>query len=134
MQLFFPAAVWLDNYPLTDQGRAPLQITRDERSVVNELATGLRKKYFKAVKHTFSMNWMWLPDSESDTIDGGLGRLRLKELVRDGESTRVLTVYDRDGGVDSYTVWTNSYEETLIRRDPSSGRHFWSVSVEFEEQ
>jgi hypothetical protein len=134
MSLFFPAAIWIDNNALTDQGRAPVAVGRDERSVINELATGKRKRYVKAIKHTFSMSWEWLPDDEFDTIDGGWARKKMREFIGDSPYTHTLRFYDRNAGWKEYTVFVNSYSEELVRRDPHTGTHFWSVSIEFEEQ
>lgn len=132
--LFFPAAIWIDNYALTDQGRAPVQIQRDERSVTIELSSGKRKRYIKAIKHKFTLSWVWLPDSESDTIDGGWARTKLAANIRESSDTHVMRLWDRSGGNDEFTVFVNSYQETLIRRDPATGVHFWEVQIELEEQ
>lgn len=132
--LFFPAGIWLDNEALTDQGRSPIVVGRDERSVGLELASGKRKRYIKAIKHKFGMSWSWLPDSQYDTIDGGLARTKIKELIGESRTTHTLRFFDRNGGHEEFTVFVNSYQETLVRRDPHSGTHFWEVTIELEEQ
>lgn len=134
MALFFPAAVWLDNKALTDQGRSPVNKQREERSVVIELANGKRKRYIKAIKHKFGMSWSWLVDKEYDTIDGGLARQGMAQLIGESTEPHLLRFYDRNGGWEEYTVFVNSYSETLTKRDPMSGTHFWEVSIELEEQ
>ena len=131
--LFFPAAIWVDNVPLTDQGREPVQMSRDERSVVNELASGKRMKYVKAIKHTFSLRWNFLPDEASDTIDGGGAHDTMSVLGESGD-VHTLRFYNRNGSWNEYTVFVSSYDETLVRRDSVSGGHFWEVSMNFEEQ
>ena len=132
--LFFPAAIWWDNYPLTDQGREPVQVQRDERSVGIELASGKRKRYIKAIKKKFSLSWSWLPDEASDTIDGGYARRDIQNLIGETGDTHTITYWDRNGGHTNYTCFVNSYQETLIRRDPTTGIHFWQVQIELEEQ
>lgn len=132
--LFFPAAIEIDNEPLTDQGRSPVSVARDERSVINELANGTRKKYVKKVAKTFSMSWSWLPDSSDATIDGGMGRTALNETFATSGDTHLLKFYDRNGGWEEFTVFVSSYSEELIRRNPHDGTHFWEISLEFEEQ
>lgn len=123
----------LDNNILTDQGRAPLQVERDERSVSHELASGKIVKYVKAVKHKFTVSWTWLPSDGVQTLDGGLGR---NDLVVFGESgdTHVLHVEDTSLGGQDFTVFVDSYRETLTRRDPGSGLFFWEVEMELIEQ
>ena len=130
--LFFPAAIIIDSSPLTDQGRAPVTKSRDERSVVVELANGTRKRYIKAVKYTFTTSWSWLPDAAVDTIDGYAARQDMAELFNNGD-THLLQFYDRNAGWVEHTVFVASYDENLIRRDASTGGHFWNVTVSFEE-
>ena len=132
--LFFPAAIEIDNIPLTDQGRSPVEVQREERSVVNELANGTRMKYVKKIAKTFSMSWTWLPDSDDATIDGGMGRQSLAEYLGESGDTHLLKFYDRNGGYQEYTVFVSDYSESLIRRNPHDGTHFWEVSLGFEEQ
>ncbi len=131
--LFFPAAVWIDNVPLTDQGRSPIVIARDERMVENELATGTRKRYVKAVKKQFSWQWVWMPDADSDTIDGNAARQTMAQLIGESPEEHTLRFFDRNAGWTEYIVFCSAYEETLIKRDPNSGGFFWEISVEFIE-
>ena len=132
--LFFPAAIEIDGLPLTDQGRGPVDKSREEKSIPVELADGSTKKYIKAIKHNFSMSWSWLPDDNDQTIDGGMARKKMTQIIGESEETHLLRFYDRNGGYVEYTVWVDSYSETLTRRDAVSGLHFWDVSVGFKEQ
>jgi hypothetical protein len=131
--LFFPAAVWIDNVPLTDQGRAPIQVARDERYVELELADGTRKRYVKAVKRTFSIEWLWLPDHDHDTIDGNAARQKIVEMIGDSGDVHTLRFYERNGEWKEYLVFCAGYTETLTRRDPSTGSFFWDIQIEFME-
>lgn len=132
--LFFPAAMWLDNVPLTDQGRAPVVITRQERSIQNELANGDLRKYIKAVKHEFSTSWQWLPDLDEQTLDGGAGRKTLDELIgNDNGNSHSLRMFERNGGSKDYVVFVGEFTQELIKRDPSTGIFLWTVSVTFIE-
>lgn len=131
--LFYPAAIWIDNIQLTDQGREPVSRDRDERSVVVELANGTRKRYIKAVKHTFSMNWNYLPDDSTCTIDGYAARDTMVELLGDSESAHTLRFFYKNGDYEEFTVFVSSYSESLIRRDAVSGVFIWTVSLGLEE-
>lgn len=132
--LFYPAAIWVDNFPVTDMGRAPVQFARDERSVIVETSTGKRKRYVKAIKHKFTLSWEWLPDDSTQTIDGGYAHTKIKELF--GEQSGVVTIrfYDRNANWTEYVCFVNSYAETLMKRDPSTGTFLWAVQLELEEQ
>lgn len=133
--LFYPSFLKLDDIRLTDQGRAPVEILRDERSVTNELASGKRKKYIKAVKHTITTSWTLLPSTDEQTIDGGAGRNTLRSHFSDSGDTHLLIVEDNaSGDYKEYDVFINNYTESIVRRDPSTGVFLWEVSMEFMEQ
>lgn len=131
--LFYPAAIWIDNVQLTDQGRSPVTRARDERSTTVELANGTRKRYIKAVKHTFSTSWSYLPDDTTCTIDGYAARKEMVSLLGDASRSHLLRFFYENGKYEEFTVFVSSYSEELIKRDPVSGVFIWSVSVEFEE-
>lgn len=131
--LFYPAAIWIDNVQLTDQGRAAVKRDRDERSTSVELANGTRKRYVKAVKHKFSTSWSYLPDDSTCTIDGYAARSELVNLIGDSSSSHLLRFFYKNGKYEEFTVFVSSYNEELIKRDPRSGVFIWSVSLEFEE-
>lgn len=131
--LFYPAAIWIDNVQLTDQGRAPVVRSRDERSISSELASGKRKRYVKAVKHTYSMSWDYLADDATCSIDGYASRKEMVALFGDSSDSHTLRFFYQNGKYEEVTVFVNSYSESLIKRDPKSGVFIWQVSVEFEE-
>lgn len=131
--LFYPAAIWIDNVQLTDQGRGPIERSRDERFVSVELANGTRKRYVKSVKHTFSTEWSYLPDDSTCTIDGYAARDTMVTLFGDDENSHTLRFFYENGSYEEFTVFVNSYTETLVKRDPTSGIFIWTVAVEFEE-
>lgn len=133
MALFYPAAIKVDAIDLTDQGRSPVEVVRDERSVVIELASGKKKKYIKGIKHTFSMQWTWLPSEDANTIDGYAGRDTLVANFAESGNTHTLIFRDEIGGSDTYTVFVSDYSERLVRRSPNE-EFFWEVSISFEEQ
>lgn len=131
--LFFPAAIWIDNVQLTDQGRGPVTRARDERFVGVELANGTRKRYVKAVKRTFSMSWSYIPDDSTCTIDGYAARDTIVSLIGDSEDAHTLRFFYQNGKYEEFTVFVSSYSEDLIKRDPQSGFFLWSLSIGFEE-
>lgn len=131
--LFYPAAIWIDNIQLTDQGRSPIRRDRDERSVSIELANGTRKKYIKAVKHKFSTSWTYLPDDSTCTIDGYAARTELVNLLGDDDQAHLLRFFYKNNKYEEFTVFVSSYSENLVKRDPRSGVFIWEVNIEFEE-
>lgn len=131
--LFFPAAVWIDNVQLTDQGRSPVERRRDERFVSNELANGTRKRYTKAVKHLFTLSWTYLPDDSTCTIDGYAARDTMVKLFGDVDGSHTLRFFYQNGKYEEFTVFLTDYSESLIKRDPVSGVFIWELSATFEE-
>lgn len=131
--LFYPAAIWIDNVQLTDQGRGPVDRSRDERSVTVDLANGTRKKYIKSIKHTFATKWEYLPDDSTCTIDGYAARDTMVKLLGDSSDSHTLRFFYESGNYEEFTVFVSDYKESLIRRDATSGVFMWSVDITFEE-
>jgi hypothetical protein len=131
--LFYPAAVWLDSIPLTDQGRSPISIAREEKFTENELANASKRRYFRGVKSTWSWSWTFLPDYDEQTIDHCGARLTIKDLLGNRGEDHVLKFYSKPGEYEEYPVFCDSYSEDLIRRDAASGIFFWEVSISFCE-
>jgi hypothetical protein len=131
--LFFPAAIWIDSIPLTDQGRSPVSVSRQEKFSENELANATRMRYFRGVKRTWSFSWSFLPDTADLTIDGGAARREILELLGRRGSDHVLRFYDKEWDYEEYFVFCDSYTEDLIRRDSASNTFFWEVSLELSE-
>jgi len=125
------------SYSLTDQGRT-FAMSRDERSVPVNLANGLTKKYFMAVKYSFNLEWQMLPGPQSRTFDKKHARDAIKELV-DLEDTLLLTLQrtstgSPSGTTTSHTVWVESYNEDIVRRDFGAGIIWYNVKLDLKEQ
>lgn len=131
--LFFPAAIWLDSIPLTDQGRSPVSVTREEKFTENELANASKRRYFRGVKHTWSFSWTFLPDEDEQTFDKYAARNTIKELIGDKGKDHVLKFYDSTWSYKEYEVFVESYQEDLVRRDAGGNMFFWEVSISFTE-
>jgi hypothetical protein len=131
--LYYPAAIWIDSIPLTDQGRSPIEVTREEKYVETTLASSKRMRYFQGVKETWRWSWTFLPEKDYDTFDGYAGRGSIRELLGNRGKDHTLKFYDTENDYKEYIVFCDSYQESLIRRDPSSGIFLWEVSVEFCE-
>jgi len=127
-----PNLITLGGYELTDQGRT-FSSARDERSIPVELASGLTKKYFKAVKYTFSIAWTQLPSLSTQTYDKKEARNTLK-VLSDTQAVLPLIVRAPIGTTQTYNVWIESYSENIMRRDFVSGAIFYEVSLELKQQ
>jgi hypothetical protein len=122
----------LNGLEITDQGRT-LNESREERAVAVQLANGNIKKYVMGEKHRWSLAWTWLPHSAALTHDGYAARDSLRALAYTGNSY-TLTIKNTVGQTNSYTVFIESYEEELVRRDTVNNQFFYNVSIELMEQ
>lgn len=128
-----PNFISLGGVELTDQGRT-FASAKDERSTSVQLASGLTKKYFMGnIKNTFSLSWTWLPGLTSLTFDGKGGRDSIKTLV-DMRDVHTLIVRSPVGSSATYTVWIESYSETILRRDARGNTIWYEVQMELKEQ
>jgi len=131
--LFFPAAIWLDSHPLTDQGRAPVEVTREEIFVENELANASKRRYFKGVKESWSLSWTMLPDSSVNTIDQKAARNDIRTILGNQGKSYTLRFYNNKQNFTQYNVFCESYDESLFRRDPVSNIFLWDVNLSLVE-
>lgn len=127
-----PNLISLNAVELTDQGRTFSQ-SKDERSTSVQLANGLIKKYFTAVKYSFSLSWTMLPNTAAQTYDKKGARNEIKTLA---ETQSVLTLIVRSpiGSSTTYDVWVENYSEDIIRRDYVSNTIFYEVKLDLKEQ
>ena len=113
----YPSLIKLNNDVLTDESRAPLSETRDERSTVVELASGKRRKFIKGVRKQWSITWDNVAMTSEFTVDGNGGRNEIRSLAQSGGE---LTLVIRDGrnADETYTVFVTDYKEDLVMRRP----------------
>src|SRR5690349_1906318 len=86
----FNNMISLNGQELTDQGRIYTE-TLDKREVVVELASGLIKKYKKAYKKVFNIEWDWVPSDTPSTFDTKGARDAIRAAASTG-STMTLIV------------------------------------------
>jgi hypothetical protein len=142
--LRFPQAIWLGKLSgpppvaLTDQGRSPVEVARDERFVENLLASGRKRRYYQAIKHTWTLNWDMLPEEDSETFDGQGARKTIKTILGSQGEAYLLKFYaaksnNSSSGFTEHTVFCESLDESLIRRDSASGIYLWKLSLTLTE-
>lgn len=127
-----PNLISLGGVELTDQGRT-FSMSRDERSVPVQLASGVTKKYFMAVKYSFSLNWDMLPNASTKTYDLKSARDAIK-TISDTQDVLTLIVRSPIGATNTYTVWVDSYSEDIVRRDYVGNTIWYNVKLDLKEQ
>lgn len=94
------------------------------------------RKYTLGWKHQFSLTWNMLPGEDENTFDSFAGRNTLVDALNSNLGTAILSVkVHEDVGSqfsDAYTVFVESYSETLVRRWATD--QFWQCSLELVEQ
>ena len=98
-----------------------------------ELLSGNKRRFLRGVKQSFKLDWQFLPSKDSKTVDGQYGRDYLKDLVG---NRQLLSFFIQDKPNDAgstYTVIMESYNEDLVRRELSTGTHFYNVSLVLKE-
>jgi hypothetical protein len=121
----------LNGVELTDQGRT-FNEGSAEKNVDMELSNGDTRRYRKATKRTFSINWDWCPDSSSRTHDLKAGRDGIRAAAYSGTSM-IFVVRNHPTTTETYTVLLDSYSEEIIRRDIVSNVYFYTISLSLIE-
>lgn len=133
----------LDNKTLTNQTRN-LSITATPKFIENTNWQGDTSRYYKnsanskGSKRTFSIDWSFIPNKSSFTVDFQESRDFLKKISEDSD-VHSLTIINQDvNGLTPYTeedvdVFITNYSETLIRRDLVSESYYFSCNMVLEE-
>jgi hypothetical protein len=133
----------LDNKSLTNQTRT-FAINATPRFIQNVNWQGDTSRYYKntaaskGAKRTFNLDWSFIPNEASFTVDLRESRNFLKEIAQDSD-VHTLTIINQDvNGVTPYTeddidVFITSYSETLIRRDLPGESYYFSCNMVLEE-
>lgn len=135
--------VLLDNKPLTNQSRQ-FSVTAAPVFIENINWQGDASRYYKnssnnkGSKRTFNLDWSFIPNEQSFTIDLRASRNFLKQISEDSD-VHTLTIINQDvNGVTPYTeegvdVFITNYSETLIKRDLASDSYYFSCNMVLEE-
>lgn len=116
---------------MTDEGRKPITESRDERSVIVDLASGKKRKFIKGVKRSWQIEWEMVPMDATKTIDGHGGRNEIRSLAQGG-APLTFTFQDGHNALETYTVFVTDYNETMSFRRGYGSR--FQISLELEEQ
>ena len=123
----------LNNEEITEQGRKMTDSVTVNASSV-ELDNGVTRRYIKKNKRSFTFQWEWLPSLESHTIDNRKSRDYLKDLAFTTKTKILMEIkLDHNEEAELIYVYINEYSEDLVRRDPTTGCDYFTVSLTVEE-
>jgi len=98
-----------------------------------QLLSGNTRRFLRGVKQTFNLDWQFLPSKTSKTVDGQYGRDYLKSLVGNRQMLEFFVQDKPNDAGSTYTVFIESYNEDLVRRELNTGTHFYNVSLVLRE-
>ena len=104
-----------------------------------QLLSGNMRRFLRGVKQSFSLDWQYLPNRASMTVDGQYGRDYLQGLVGSRELLEFFIQDTPNDAGKTYTVYVESYAEDLVRRElinqtlTSYGTHFYNVNLTLRE-
>lgn len=82
--------------------------------------------YYVDTKNIFNITFKQLPAKDANTLDTKAGRNTLRTKY-DLHTSFTLTLYDEDGGTDTYTVRFSDYTEEALR--PLRGDDDWRYNI-----
>lgn len=131
----------LDGKPLTDHNRT-LDVSISPAFVETRNWHNKKNRYYKRAgssgRKTFTLSWKSLPNLMDYTVDTRHGRDFLASVAEDADS-HVLKIVNQDqSGLTpyteaTYTVFVNSYSETLTRRYIDQGVYLYDCNLTLEE-
>jgi hypothetical protein len=98
-----------------------------------ELASGSIKRFYKMPSKTINLNWSYLPDKPTKTVDLRVGRDFLHSLVTAGSTVTLLIQEDEQDEWQSYTCLIATYSETLLKNVIDSQCKYYDVSMALED-
>jgi len=133
----------LDGIPLTNQNRQ-FDVAVSPIYVENINWQGDTSRYYKntnsnsGAKRTFNLQWRFIPNYETKTVDLRASRNFIRKKSKDGD-VHTLTILKQDeNGITPYTeenvdVLITNYSENLIRRDLIDDVYYFDCSMSLEE-
>ena len=133
----------LDGVPLTNQNRQ-LDVAVAPVYIENNNWQGDASRYYKnssalaGGKRTFNLQWRFIPNYESKTVDLKASRNFIKKKSKDGDVHTLTIVKQDEDGTTPYTeedidVFITDYSENLIRRDLIDDVYYFDCSLSLEE-
>lgn len=102
-------------------------------SASTELANGNKRRFIKKNKNTYNLDFQYLPDKHTQTIDGRKARNYLLEMARTPSSLSLSIKLDPEQPFYNTTVYVDSYTETLVRRDIPNQCAYYIVNMVLTE-
>ncbi len=123
----------INNTELTAHNRK-VAITEQISANDIDLASGHRRRFYTKNKKQFSLTWSYLPNLVNKTVDNRAARDFLFGIANTSNYVSVSVQLEPSGSFQQYNCYVDSYSESLIRRDLSTGCVYYDVSMTLTEQ
>jgi len=98
------------------------------------LLSGNMRRFLRAAKQNYNLDFKYLPDSLYQTVDGQYGRDYLQSLAGSRAPVELFIQDTPNDAGKTYTTFVESYTEDLIRRDLRTGVYFYNVTLKLKEK
>jgi hypothetical protein len=133
MIMSMPNLIVLGSVELTDEGRDPLQTEYEPRIVEVELANGSKKRYIKGKNwRKWDITWSNTAKDATQSIDGFGARDEILTLAMT-PGAKSLVIEEKEGLFETYTVFIDSWSETILQRRVDDAGSRYSVSLTLVE-
>lgn len=133
----------LDGVPLTNQNRR-FDISANPIYIENLNWQGDVSRYYKntasgaGAKRTFNLQWSFIPNYESKTVDLRASRNYINRKSKDGDVHTLTIIKQDESGTTPYTeenvdVLIVGYSENLVRRDLVDDVYYFDCSLALQE-
>lgn len=121
-----------DAEKVSDHGRGPLTVTPERIERKERMVDGTMRKYFVAIKHTFSTSWENLPSlpGTNGPVDGGLSAKEMEAFSRDVNDPFTLTLRDGQGETETFNVYIEEFSYEINKRGVVD---WWNVDLTLVE-
>lgn len=122
----------VDGTQITEHSRT-VNITQAPSSSEIMFLSGKTKRYFKDTKISIQLSFRFLPNSNERTVDGRGGRDFIKSLCTSPGDLEVKIVRQPGGPEEVFSMFVNSYQETLVRREIQYQASYYDVNIDLVE-
>lgn len=97
-----------------------------------ELASGLKRRYYKDPDYVFQFNWRYVPDKASMSADGRAAGDFLKSIVESKSNVSLEIKRNNDSEWEQYSCLVTEYTENLLRHSLQSQCKYYDITLSLE--
>ena len=98
------------------------------------LLSGNMRRFLRASKQHFNLDFKYLPSDLYQTVDGQYGRDYLLSIAGSKAPVEVFIQDTPNDAGKTYTMFVESYTEDLVRRNLQTGCYFYNVTLKLKER